>query len=115
MKRCDSKKTAIQIKEDGVVVPLDGMEICVQVVSASDDTVLKTFVYNWSGQETGTVLPVDTSNNFFVIYLTGTEIDSATDGIYDLFIWYVQTDIDFPGATRRRHGKIDGKFTIVDG
>lgn len=114
MKKCDSKKSAIQIKEDGAVIPLSGMEICVQVVSSSNGTVLKTFVYNWSGQETGTLLPVDTDSNFFIVYLTGTEVDAAADGIYDLHIWYLQTDTDFPGGTRRRYGKIDGKFTIID-
>ena len=115
MKKIDTDKLNIQIEEDDVAIDLTGREIYVEIENSYTKDTLKAFkTANWSGDETGETLIVDTDDDYFTIFITGTEVDSADEGKYDIHAWYYAADSHFPNSKRRRHAWLKEELNIID-
>jgi len=103
MRGVSSVKRKIQIKdENGIVIPLANVPIFVSITRGT--RTIKTFGNAlWTDDTYNTPLSVDTVDNFFLVLLSGDEIDSMLPGSYDLNIWWKEVDTDYNDGTKRMY------------
>lgn len=117
MKKIDTDELNIQIQEDDVAIDLTDLEIYVEIENSHTRETLKSFkTPNWTGDVTGDEenLIVDVVNDYFTIFVTGSEVDIADEGKYDIHTWYYADNALFPDSKRRRHTWLKEELNIID-
>lgn len=112
MKEIGSIKRKIQILDD-VGNPISLTNLPIYVTVAMGKNVVKSFgTATWVDDIFDMSLMVDNIENYFIILLTSDEVDSMRRGKYDINVWWLEDDADFPGGKRREFKESKGSIEI---